>query len=173
MQTGQLVSRAGSDIMLIQGLLQFLPIVIGNIIMFVISLGIMLYLSPPLTLVMLLVPPALLWTTLRLRKGIFPASWDAKQIAGEVGTVVEESVTGVRIVKGFGQEQRQQDQLTACSDELFGSRLRLVRITARLQSLLQTIPAFGMVAVLALGGWLALQGDITLGVFLAFSTYML
>ncbi len=173
MQTGQLVSRAGSDIMLIQGLLQFLPIVIGNIIMFVISLGIMLFLSPPLTLVMLLVTPALLWTTLRLRRGIFPASWDSQQLAGEVATVVEESVTGVRIVKGFGQEQRQLDQLTETSEELFGSRLRLVRITARLQSLLQTIPAFGMVAVLALGGWLALQGEITLGVFLAFSTYML
>jgi ATP-binding cassette subfamily B protein len=173
MQTGQLVSRAGSDIMLIQGLLQFLPIVIGNILMFVISLGIMLTLSPPLTLVMLLVTPALLWTTLRLRRGIFPASWDAQQLAGEVATVVEESVTGVRIVKGFGQEQRQLDQLTERSDELFGSRLRLVRITARLQSLLQTIPAFGMVAVLALGGWLAIQGEISLGVFLAFSTYML
>ncbi len=57
MQTGQLVSRAGSDIMLIQGLLQFLPIVIGNVLMFLISLVIMLTLSPLLTLVMLLVTP--------------------------------------------------------------------------------------------------------------------
>ena len=173
MQTGQLVSRAGSDIMLIQGLLQFLPIVIGNVLMFLISLVIMLTLSPLLTLVMLLVTPALLWTALRLRTAVFPASWDAQQLAGEVATVVEESVTGVRIVKGFGQEQRQLDQLTDRSRGLFGSRLRLVRMQARLQSLLQTIPALGMVAVLALGGWLALDGQISLGVFLAFSSYML
>jgi ATP-binding cassette subfamily B protein len=173
MQTGQLVSRAGSDIMLIQGLLQFLPIVIGNLLMLVISLVIMFVLSPLLALVMLLMTPALLWTALRLRTAVFPASWDAQQIAGEVATVVEESVTGVRIVKGFGQERRQLDQLADQSRALFGSRLRLVRIQARLQSLMQTIPTFGMVAVLALGGWLALQGEISLGVFLAFSSYML
>ncbi|MGZ6995785.1 MAG: ABC transporter ATP-binding protein, partial [Acidimicrobiia bacterium] len=173
MQTGQLVSRAGSDIMLIQGLLQFLPIVIGNVLMFLISLVIMVVLSPLLALVMLLVTPALLWTALRLRTAVFPASWDAQQIAGEVATVVEESVTGVRIVKGFGQEQRQLDQLTHRSRGLFASRLRLVRIQARLQSLMQTIPALGMVAVLAVGGWLALRGEISLGVFLAFSSYML
>lgn len=173
MQTGQLVSRAGSDITLIQGLLQFLPIVIGNVLMLLISLVIMFVLSPLLALVMLLVTPALLWTALRLRTAVFPASWDAQQIAGEVATVVEESVTGVRIVKGFGQEQRQLDQLTDQSRGLFGSRLRLVRIQARLQSLMQTIPSLGMVAVLALGGWLALEGNISLGVFLAFSSYML
>ena len=173
MQTGQLVSRAGSDIMLIQGLLQFLPIAFGNILMFLISIVIMATLSPLLTVVMLLVTPALLWTALRLRTAVFPASWDAQQLAGEVATVVEESVTGVRIVKGFGQEQRQLDQLTDRSHGLFGSRLRLVRMQARLQSLLQTIPSLGMVAVLALGGWLALEGEISLGVFLAFSSYML
>ena len=173
MQTGQLVSRAGSDIMLIQGLLQFLPIVIGNLLMFLISIVIMFVLSPLLSLVMLLITPALLWAALRLRTAVFPASWDAQQIAGEVATVIEESVTGVRIVKGFGQEQRQLDQLTDSSRGLFASRLRLVAIQARLQSLMQTIPALGMVAVLALGGWLALEGNISLGVFLAFSSYML
>jgi ATP-binding cassette subfamily B protein len=173
MQTGQLVSRAGSDIMLIQGLLQFLPIALGNVLMFVIAIVIMATLSPLLTLIMLLVTPALLWTALRLRTAIFPASWDAQQAAGEVATVVEESVTGVRIVKGFGQEHHQLDELAGRSRRLFGSRLRLVRMQARLQSRLQTIPSLGMVAVLGFGGWLALEGHISLGVFLAFSTYML
>ena len=56
---------------------------------------------------------------------------------------------------------------------MFASRVRLVNIQARLQPAMQTIPAFGQVAVLALGGWLALNGRISLGTFLAFSTYML
>ena len=56
---------------------------------------------------------------------------------------------------------------------MFASRVRLVNIQARLQPAMQTIPAFGQVAVLALGGWLALNGHISLGTFLAFSTYML
>jgi ATP-binding cassette subfamily B protein len=173
LQTGQLVSRASSDVALIQGLLQFLPIGVANVLMFVVSFGVMLYLSPVLTLVMLAVAPALLFTALKLRTSVFPASWDAQQKAGDVANVVEESVTGVRVVKGFGQERQQLDRLTDDSRRLFGSRVRLVKLQAKLQPAMQSIPAFGQVAVLALGGWLAIHGRITLGTFLAFSSYMI
>ena len=50
--------------------------------------------------------------------------------------------------------------------------MRAVRLTSRYQPLLQAIPALGQVAILAFGGWLALQGEISLGTFLAFSTYV-
>ena len=49
---------------------------------------------------------------MKLRTSVFPASWDAQQKAGDVANVVEEDVTGVRVVKGFGQEQRELDRLT-------------------------------------------------------------
>ncbi|MET1001849.1 MAG: ABC transporter ATP-binding protein, partial [Acidimicrobiia bacterium] len=171
--TGQLVSRASSDIQLIQGFLQFLPIGVGNVLMFVVSIVAMLWLSPLLTLVMLAVGPALLFTAMKLRTAVFPASWDAQQRAGEVANVVEEAVTGVRVVKGFGQERYEIERLATRSERLFAGRVRLVHLQARLTPAMQAIPAFGQVAVLALGGWLAIQGNISLGTFLAFSTYML
>ena len=173
LQTGQLVSRASSDVALLQGFLQFMPIGVANILLFIVSFGAMLWLSPLLSLVMLAVGPLLLFTAMKLRTSVFPASWDAQQKAGDVANVVEEDVTGVRVVKGFGQEQRELDRLTERSRSMFASRVRLVNIQARLQPAMQTIPAFGQVAVLALGGWLALHGRISLGTFLAFSTYML
>jgi ATP-binding cassette subfamily B protein len=173
LQTGQLVSRASADVALIQGFLQFLPIGVANVLLFVVSLGAMFWLSPPLALVMLAVAPALLFTAMRLRTSVFPASWDAQQKAGEVANVVEESVTGVRVVKGFGQEAHELDRLARRSERMFAARVRLWNLQARLQPALQTIPAFGQVAVLALGGWLALRGHISYGTFLAFSTYML
>ena len=173
LQTGQLVSRASSDVALVQGFLQFLPIGMANVVLFVVSIAFMLWLSPMLTLVMLVVGPALLFTALRLRTAVFPASWDAQQSAGDVANVVEEAVTGVRVVKGFGQERQELGRLTDRSTQLFGSRVRLVDLQARLQPTLQVIPAIGQVGVLALGGWLAIEGRITLGTFLAFSTYML
>ncbi len=108
-----------------------------------------------------------------MRNRTFPASWDAQQREGEVAVVVEEAVTGVRVVKGFGQEQRELDRLVERAQTLYGSRLRSVRLQARYQPVLQAIPVFGQVAVLAVGGWLALQGEITVGTFLAFSTYLL
>src|SRR4051812_5585172 len=172
MQTGQLVSRASSDVGLLQGLLMFLPIMLGNFVMLGVALCVMLYLSPPLTLVALLTLPALLVVTLRLRRTIFPASWDAQQRAGEVAGVVDEAVTGVRVVKGFGQEDRELDHLAEVGAGLFSSRVRLIRLQARFTPLLQLIPVLGQVGILAFGGWLAMNGHITLGTFLAFSSYM-
>src|SRR5438874_7772637 len=172
LQTGQLVSRASSDVALLQGLLAFLPIISGNLVMLVVSLVIMLILSPLLTLVALAVVPLLFVVALRMRGSVFPASWDAQQEAAEVAGVVDESVTGVRVVKGFGQEDRELGRLTQRAHTLFRSRMRMVRIQATFVSTLQALPAFGQVAVLALGGWLALHGQITLGTFLAFSSYL-
>ena len=170
--TGQLVSRASSDLALIQALLSFLPLATGNVVLLVLSLVVMLFLSPLLTLVVLAIVPALLFVSLRLRRVMFPAQWDAQQRAGEVAGVVDEAVSGVRVVKGFGQEDRELASLTATSEGLYRSRVRTVRLQARYQSALQAIPALGQVAVLALGGWLAIQGDISIGTFLAFSTYL-
>jgi ATP-binding cassette subfamily B protein len=173
MQTGQLVSRANSDVGLLQGLLAFLPIMTGNVLLMIISLVIMFVYSPLLAVVALCVVPALFWSAYRMREKTFPASWDSQQKEGEVAVVVEEAVTGVRVVKGFGQEQRELDRLVERAQTLYGSRVRAVRLQARYQPVLQAIPVLGQVAVLALGGWLAIRHRITIGTFLAFSTYLL
>jgi ATP-binding cassette subfamily B protein len=170
--TGQVVSRASSDLTLIQSLLSFLPLATGNVVMLVLSLVVMLFLSPLLTVIVLAIVPALLFVSLRLRRVMFPAQWDALQRAGEVAGVVDEAVNGVRVVKGFGQEDRELASLTDAAEGLYRSRVRTVQLQARYQSALQAIPALGQVGVLALGGWLALQGQISIGTFLAFSTYL-
>ncbi len=172
MATGQLVSRAISDVNLVQGLLAFLPLVLANVLFLVVALVAMGSLSPLLTLVALATTPLLLLTSLRLRTSVFPASWDAQQQAGAVAGVVDEAVSGVRVVKGFGQEQREVARLAATAERLLASRVRAVRLQARYQPVLQTLPSLAQVAVLALGGWLAIQGRISLGTFLAFSSYM-
>jgi len=171
-QTGQLVSRAGSDVGLVQSMLSFLPLATGNLVMVVLSLGVMAVLSPLLTLVSLVVVPAIFWIAVRLRDTVFPAAWDAQQRAAEVAGVVDEAVSGVRVVKGFGQEARELDRLAETAEDLFSARLRALRIQARYGSALQAVPALGQVAVLAFGGWLALEGRISIGTFVAFSTYL-
>jgi ATP-binding cassette subfamily B protein len=74
--TGQLVSRASSDLALIQALLSFTPILVGNVVLVAVSLVVMLILSPLLTLVAVLCLPALRFVTIRLRFTLFPATWD-------------------------------------------------------------------------------------------------
>ncbi|MFD7095221.1 ABC transporter ATP-binding protein [Streptomyces xanthophaeus] len=172
LSTGQVVGRATSDLQLIQGLLFMLPMTIGNFLLFGISLGIMLWLSPLLTLVALLMAPALWFIAKRSRKKLFPATWYAQSQAGAVAAVVDGAVTGVRVVKGFGQEEQETGKLRAAGRRLFAGRMRSIRLNSRYTPALQAVPALGQVAMLALGGWMATRGQITLGTFVAFSTYL-
>jgi ATP-binding cassette, subfamily B, bacterial len=172
MPTGQLVARANSDSTLAQGLLSFLPNVTGNALLVLLSLAVMLVLSPPLAILGLVAAPALLVVSYRMRGRVFPASWDAQQREGDVVQIVDEDVNGVRVVKAFGQERRELARLAGAAGRLYGAQLRAVRLESRYQPLLQAIPAVGQVAVLALGGWLALRHQVSVGTFLAFSTYL-
>ena len=172
MPVGQLVARANSDSALVQGLLNFLPLVTGNVLMMVLSLVVMFVLSPLLAIISLAVVPALLIVSYRMRRRVFPATWDGQQKEGELAEIVDEDVGGVRVVKAFGQERRELERLTATATTLYGSQMRAVRIQSKFQPLLEAIPALGQVGILALGGWLAMNGNITLGTFLAFSTYI-
>ncbi|RLV09105.1 ABC transporter ATP-binding protein [Streptomyces griseocarneus] len=172
LSTGQVVGRGTSDLQLVQSLLFMLPMMIGNILLFVISLVVMLFLSPLLTVVALAVAPALWFLAKRSRAKLFPATWYAQGQAAAVAGVVDGAVTGVRVVKGFGQEEQEAGKLRTVSRRLFAGRLRTVRLNARYTPVLQAVPALGQVAMLALGGWMATRGQITLGTFVAFSTYL-
>jgi len=172
MPTGQLVGRANSDSTLVQGLLNFFPIMSSNALLVVLSVAVMVYLSPLLAIVSLVVVPTVLVISYRMRWRVFPATWDGQQREGDVVQIVDEDVNGVRIVKAFGQEDREVERIVAASQTLYGSQMRAVRLQSRYQPILEAVPAIGQVAVLALGGWLALRHRITLGTFLAFSTYV-
>lgn len=172
LQTGQIVSRAGSDINMISGVLAMLPMLTGSALLFVISLVVMFVLSPLLTLVAVAVGPGLFVVARLSRRKLFPATWAAQQEAAALAGVVDGAVTGVRVVKGFGQERQEVARLEGAGRRLFANRMRAVRLNSRYTPTLGAIPALGQVGVLALGGWLAVRGEITLGTFLAFSTYL-
>ena len=172
LHTGQIVSRSISDLNMVQSLLSMIPMLLGNGLLFLLSISIMAYLSLPLTLVALVIAPALWLIAIASRRKLFPASWDAQQKAADVAGVVDGAVTGVRVVKGFGQEEQEVERLEDASTTLYASRVRAVRLTARYNPALQAIPLYGQVGVLVLGGWLAIHGEIPLGVFLAFALYI-
>ncbi|MGW1742608.1 ABC transporter ATP-binding protein [Nocardia sp. NPDC001965] len=172
LQTGQVVSRAITDVTLIQMFLQLIPMVSGNVVLLVGALVLMAVMSPPLTVIALLVLPALWFIARRSQRELFPSNWDAQARAAEVAMQVEAAVAGVRVVKGFGQERHELDGLRDRATALYRSRLRVARITSRFTPAMQAVPAVGQAAVLIVGGLLALRHSITLGTFLAFMTYL-
>ncbi|GAA1455639.1 ABC transporter ATP-binding protein [Williamsia maris] len=170
--TGQVVSRSISDLQLVQGLLAMVPLSLGAVVQVVLAFCVMAYLSPLLTLVALLVIPAVAVVAFRTRKALFAATWSAQQSAADVAQHVEETVTGVRVVKGFGQEGRSVDELVGHGRRLFSQRMRAAAINSRFTPTMGAIPQVAMVGVIALGGYLTARGDITVGTFLAFATYI-
>jgi ATP-binding cassette subfamily B protein len=172
LRTGQVVSRAITDLQLVQSLLSIVPLSIGSVVLVVVSIGAMLWLSPLLTVVALVMLPCATWIALRSRTKLFPATWSAQQRAADIAQHVEETVTGVRVVKGFGQEGREVRALERAAVRLFGERMRAARLTARLNPTLLALPTLGQVGVIGFGGYLALNGSISLGTFLAFTTYV-
>lgn len=171
-RTGQVVSRSITDLQLVQGLLAMVPMSAGVVLQFVLALVIMAWLSPLLTVVALVVVPAVALVVYLVRPTLFAATWSAQQRAADLAQHVEETVTGVRVVKGFGQESRAVDQLEGLGRTLYAERLRAARINARFAPSMAAIPQLGLVGVVALGGYLALHDRITVGTFLAFAAYV-
>lgn len=172
LRTGQVVSRSITDLQLVQSLLAMAPLSGMSFLQFVLAAAVMLWLSPPLAAVALLMVPLVIAVVYRMRPRLHAATWSAQQRAAELAQHVEETVTGVRVVKGFGQEARMVDVLEQHGRRLFAERMRAARINTRFSPTLAAIPQAGLVVVIAVGGWLALHGQLGLGTFLAFSAYV-
>ncbi|MGW5724943.1 ABC transporter ATP-binding protein [Nocardia beijingensis] len=172
LRTGQVVSRSITDLQLVQGLLAMVPLSGMALLEFGLAAAVMIWLSPPLAAVALLVVPAIGLVVYRMRPRLHAATWSAQQRAADLAQHVEETVTGVRVVKGFGQEARMVDLLERHGRTLFAERMRAARIDAGFAPTVAAIPQLGMVAVIALGGLLALHGDIGIGTFVAFAAYV-
>lgn len=172
LRTGQIVSRSITDLQLVQSLLMMAPLALGTVVFAVAALAAMIYLSVPLTIIAVIVVPLVAWLAGRTRLTLFPATWSAQQRAADLAQHVEETVTGVRVVKGFGQEAREVARLEKHARSLFAERMRAARLSSKPLATVTALPLLGQVAVLGLGGWLALHGQVTLGTFLAFTTYV-
>jgi ATP-binding cassette subfamily B protein len=172
LRTGQLVSRASADLSLVQQFLAWGPQVVANMLQLVASIIAMLILSWPIGLVAMVVVPLTTLTAVRSRAGVFAASWDAQQREAELTNTVEEAVTGVRVVKGFGQESAETQRVMGAVRSMYAGRMRAARQRASFTAALQSVPALGQFGVLVIGGYLALHHRLSLGTFLACTTYL-
>ena len=170
--TGQIVSRSISDLNATQGLVAMGPMAIGNVVQLIITAGVMLWVSPLLTVIALAFMPLIVGVAVLSRRSMYAATWVAQQSAADLATHVEQTVTGVRVVKAFAQEDREVDRLDQLGRALFAAKMRAAKLMARFQPLLQNLPQVALVINILLGGWLVMEGRITVGTFFAFSVYL-
>jgi ATP-binding cassette subfamily B protein len=171
-QSGQLISRANSDIRSVQMFLTFMPIITLSLASFVVAFVIMLTVSVPLTIVAVAPLPFVYVVGVKMRGLMFPISWIVQGRTADVATIVEENVTGARVVKSFAAEGHQLEELALAARRLRWASILQIDVRARYGPLLEALPRLGLAAVLLVGGLLAVDGTVTVGSIVAFSSYV-
>ena len=171
-QTGQLMSRASSDLNQVQAFVVMIPLTMSNFALIGVVVGILFSTDPTLALFALAPLPLVNFTARRFSSRIHPAVLEVQQEQAQLASVVEETVSGVRVIKGFGAEQVQADKLEVEADEIRAASLRAARIRAIYLPFIDLLPAAGLIAVLGIGGHRVLNGDLTIGELVAFNFYV-
>jgi ATP-binding cassette, subfamily B, bacterial len=171
-QTGQLMSRASSDLNQVQLFVVMIPLTVSNLAMIVVVVAILFTTDPLLAACALAPLPLVNLTARRFSGAIHPAVRLVQNEQAQLASVVEETVAGVRVVKGFGAERVQATKLRREADDINAASLGAARVRAIYLPFIELLPAVGLIAVLGVGGHRVLAGELTIGQLVEFNFYV-
>ncbi|MFF4708417.1 ABC transporter ATP-binding protein [Streptomyces sp. NPDC001288] len=167
--SGQLLSRATTDLMLLRMFLAFpLTFLLVNGVTIVVGVLIMLLQDWTLGLVILVPTVPVMWTCAVFEKRYAAVARLAQDQVGDLTTVVEESVLGIRIIKGFGRHRSQARAFRDLVWTLRGTELRKARMLAAIWGVIVTLPELAIGAALVWGSVQVAEGELSAGTLVAF-----
>jgi ATP-binding cassette, subfamily B, bacterial len=172
-QSGQLISRANSDIRSVQMYMTFAPSILVQCSVAVIAFIYMLTINVPLAFIAMATMPFVYIVGVRMRRQMFPVSWIIQSRLADVATIVDENINGVRVVRSFAAEQHEVTALAKSADRVQWSYVKDTDIRARFTPLVQNLPQLGLALVLLFGGYMVIHGHMQIGAILAFNFYLL
>lgn len=172
-QSGEVISRANSDIRSIQVLLAFGPLVLMTVLSFVLAFTLMMTIHVTLTLVALSTLPGVYVLGQKLRNTVFPLTWVTQARMAQMATVVDENINGTRVVKSFAAEERQIVELARSTEHIRWANVETIKARARYNPFIEALPRLGLAFVLLYGGWLAIEGEVSIGTLFAFNAYVI
>lgn len=168
-QSGQLLSRAVQDLGRLRRFMAFGAIMfVVNMLTIFIGLGVLLYWSPLLGGVFLLVNLPIVFITFKFEKQYWGAARLSLDQTGDLATTVEQSVHGIRVLKAFGRGPHALAGFTTQAESLRGTEIRKARLDASLTAWLTFIPLTSYAVCLFLGVWLVSIEALTVGQLAAF-----
>jgi ATP-binding cassette subfamily B protein len=171
-QTGQLMSRSSSDLNQIQSFVVMIPITVSNFAM-IIAVSVILFATDwKLALIALAPLPFVNIAGRRFSHSIHSAVLAVQAEQAELATVVEETVGGIRVVKGFGAEAVQSKRLRTEADDIRTESIGAARIRAKYLPAIELLPQLGLIAVLAVGGMQVINDELTTGQLVQFNFYV-
>ncbi|MDA8062674.1 MAG: ABC transporter ATP-binding protein [Actinomycetota bacterium] len=169
---GQLLSRVTSDLFQVQAFVASAPALVGNAFAVVAVAVILLVVSPVLGAIAVVMLPIIVLTSKRYAAAVRPALGNLQRERGQLAGVVEETISGIRAVKGFGAESLLTERLGERADAVRGEALDVVRTRATFSPYLNVVPMLELVAINWVGGYLVLHHEMTVGLLLSFNTYL-
>jgi ATP-binding cassette subfamily B protein len=171
-QTGQLMSRGNNDLQQIQNAVVLVPLTMANLATVVAVFFVLVFMDPVLTVLALGSLPAVNILAKRFATKLHPKMLGVQQESAEVSAVVEETVAGIRVVKGFAAEDTQAERLAIEADQLHDVSMEGARIRSTYWPALELLPNVGLIMVLAYGGHQVINGNLALGALVAFNAYV-
>jgi len=172
--TGDLMSRAVNDMQYVQSLVG--PVILyvaSTFILYVGAIPIMLGKSAELTLWALIPYPLFLITFKRFSSALFARSRAVQERLAGLSARAQESISGIQIIKAYVQEQSESGHFRDMSEDYLATNIRLIKIHSLLMPLIATVGSMGMLVVIWIGGRRVIEGQLSLGDFVAFSGYLM
>jgi ATP-binding cassette, subfamily B, bacterial len=171
-QTGQLMSRANTDLQQVQAFVVMIPLTISNAVTVLAVTVILALIDPVLTVLALGSLPFMNVLATRFSRRLYPSVMGIQRESAELAAVVEESVAGVRVIKGLGAERVQATRLKGEAEDVYDQSMAAARTRASFLPGLELLPNIGLIAVLGYGGHQVLNGNLSLGSLIAFNVYI-
>jgi ATP-binding cassette subfamily B protein len=173
-QTGQLLSRATSDLSTIRRFLSFgLVFLVVNLATFVTVVVLLVRMYAPLGLLVAVSAVPLFLISRSLAKAYLETSRRVQDLQGDLATFIEESAVGVRMIRSFGRREHVGETFRGSARTLHDSAVGKAVLVARFWSLLDLVPSLTLGLTLLFGALAVTRGSMTLGDLVAFVSLML
>ncbi len=171
-QTGDVIQRCTSDVDTIRRFLGLQLVEVGRgLIIIIILIPIMLSLSPKLTVVSIIIVPFIFTYAYFFFKKVRQEFLKADEAEGRMTTVLEEAVSGVRVVRSFSRQEYETERFNEAADDYRNRCYRLIRILAWYWATSDVMCLLQIAGILIFGAGLVIKGEITLGTLVVFMTY--
>ena len=172
-QTGQLLSRATSDVSAVRMFLGYGLVFITQYGASLIAAAALLFITSwQLALITFVLLPPIAIVATRYSRRSHPVLRDIQQRIADVTTQAEESIVGVRVVKAFAQEDAEGARFAERTERVFERELDSARIQARYSPLLDLLPQLAFAVIILVGGLLVIDHRLSLGGFITYNLYL-
>ena len=168
-KTGELLARISYDVTLVQSAVSTSVTALMRDTMTIIFLiGVIFYQDWLLALIAMAVFPVIIYPILRFGRKMRSATYDGQVVMGEMSSLIEETVGGIRVVKAFGMEDYERGRFRDLIGGFMKHQMRVFRVNAMSFPIMELVAGFGIAGVLFYGGLRVAAGEATAGTLMSF-----